>query len=246
MEVAPARAPVRKRPPQTPPKISPAENPVAPAPAQIRSSTRPAPPPIEKRIASKPKLPAELEPSQPAQQPRISTVHPKPQIALKAATPTIPEQTLPQSLQPKTRARPEQQITVTLRSDHAIEHADDATVGATNAEPFVRSATESSSTRHNETTETRVRPTDTAEEKVSHRRDIDRDAAEGRTIAGPVFTRARAREASGPRLQIGTIDVHIAPPPIANPPSKVGRSTLTQSASALSRGFTSPFGLRQE
>lgn len=48
-----------------------------------------------------------------------------------------------------------------------------------------------------------------------------------------------------PTVKIGTIDIQVTPPPVPAPPVNPRRSSERKAAPALSRGFTSMFGLRQ-
>jgi hypothetical protein len=60
----------------------------------------------------------------------------------------------------------------------------------------------------------------------------------------PPLTRLPAAEKSQPTVKIGTIDVQITPP-VAMPQPSLTRLSTRKPATALSRGFTSSFGLRQ-
>jgi len=69
---------------------------------------------------------------------------------------------------------------------------------------------------------------------------------EGRNATpAPPLARLQTVEKSHPTVKIGTIDVHITPPPLAKPQPNMVRSSSRQPTTALSRGFTSAFGLRQ-
>jgi hypothetical protein len=59
------------------------------------------------------------------------------------------------------------------------------------------------------------------------------------------LARLQANEKLPPTVKIGTIDVQITPPPEATPQPRMTRSSSSKPATALSRGFTSSFGLRQ-
>jgi hypothetical protein len=59
--------------------------------------------------------------------------------------------------------------------------------------------------------------------------------------------RARAAEAQQPTVRIGSIEVRVMPPPSPPPPTPAARASAAKPSPApsISRGFTSPFGLRQ-
>ncbi len=64
--------------------------------------------------------------------------------------------------------------------------------------------------------------------------------------ARPAAPMRESKLSQGTALHIGSIDVHIVPSPVAPPPPPTARSTAKrQSGPALSREFTSSFGLRQ-
>ena len=72
------------------------------------------------------------------------------------------------------------------------------------------------------------------------------DRSPGQSTAMPrkPSTRLRPHEQPAPTVKIGTIDVHVAPP-AAPQKMAVVRSSGRSTATSLSRGFTTPFGLRQ-
>jgi hypothetical protein len=85
------------------------------------------------------------------------------------------------------------------------------------------------------------KPAETPRLLQTHYRPLERRESK----PAPSMARKAAAEPTQPTVKIGTIDVQITPPPAAMPQSNTARSAGRKPAAALSKSFTSSFGLRQ-
>ena len=238
---APARAAREKSTVRNPSRVSAVED----SPAAVRKRVKPPQISSQEEVSKH----SDIAPITPALEPPVTVETKSPTKSKRRTMREVVDRGHDlevSSAKPSIQMQPKRERRILTNERKAAEHAEEST--ATSALRPVASPVRRRRARP-EKQPLAILTVETVSERTTDRtpsRPLDSYRPNNQSAPTPrtPVTRWRRPEPSAPTVKIGTIDVHVAPP-LPPQQARVVRPSGRSSATALSRGFTTPFGLRQ-